>query len=485
VTEYFGQWGFWVVANELLYVLVPLGILSWLIRGWRDGAEVLSLRLQPAIQASAGWALAVFLLRSALPAYFAPVKPRILRAATGDDEDPNLIPHDALPGGRLVTKLDELKKLGVFDRDLEPGNPLWSSSFFPWWFGSEGGRWQEGSPRLAWRTLVGFDAPTESEAKSWESAAASGDAKAQERLFALAPTEKLDIAYHHLDFPYTHAALLRGHNGHPRFWYGRCNGVAAAAMANPEPFRVVDLIGVDGVHVKMHPNDIKSLMAVAYYVTENAIPLGDPCSETSFDSGATCSMNPASLVLAVLNRIGLAHQTFIMDVLPTPANQYYPVARARVNLVGAPRAADLSEVMEDSLQGHVSQLQDVEITVVGSSTELSYLPANVIDPNFKDGSRYERVGLTPVPFVYQATLALNASGELVGGRWNGDPGNGPDLIVFIQGGPKLEDGQTSKLKSPEVLGWPLIRELARASVETGDAMPVVDLRTQCEGRCPP
>jgi hypothetical protein len=428
--------------------------------------------------------VAAVALRVLVPDYFSPSRPRPLRAAgPPEDEDPAVIPDEDLPGGKLVTRFDQLRSLGLFDRDLAPKQPLWSSSFFPWWFGGEAGRWQDGELRLALRTLTGFSPPTEAEARGWLEAAGKGDPAAQRRLFDLAPTEKLDLAYGELSFPRTRATLQRTHNGWPRYWYGRCNGIASAALHEPEPYRVVELIGNQGQRVRFHPQDVKALLAVAYYAVKETYPLGGRCGEVSLDSGATCSMNPAGLVLAVLNRIGLAGQSFLMDALPTPANQYYAVAGARVSLLGEPRPLG-DEDLEPALVGRAAQLVDVRVDLALSSTTLAYSAADVPDPADPTRNRYQRVGLRAERMSYPATLVLSKEGDLIGGRWTGVPGNGPDDVVFVRGGPYLP-GDGGALPEPEVLAWPIIRELAHASASEGEGPAVLDLRTSCDGGCPP
>ncbi len=483
VNEYFGRWGLLVVANELLYVLIPAFLVSQLAYRWRaEPGHRTGLLLR--FPAAAGmWLAAALYIRASLPGLFTPTVPRVIHDARRPAyEDPSRIPHDDLPGGQLVTRFDELQALELFDRPLEPERALWSSTFFPDWYGSEAGRWQEGRPRLIWRTLFGTAPPTAAEAQAWSKAAAAGDAEAQQRLFTLAPTEKIDLAYGDLDFPRTRATLGWTHNGSPRYWWGRCNGIATAAMYFPEPFRVVEVIGRDGVRVRFHPNDVKALLATAFSMPRGAVQLGTNCPIVALDPGAVCGMNPAGLVLSVVNRIGLAHQTFLLDTLPTPAIQFYPVAEAEVKLLRPPHPLG-REALDPSLVGQVKSLADVEIDFTLSSTTLPYAPANRVDPEATDGSRYLRVGLRPVRFTYRATLALGPNSEILGGRWNGEPQEEPDSVAFVPGEPLLADDGTT-LAPPEVLSWPLIRRLAEASAAPDPAGAVVDLRTADGGLLP-
>lgn len=437
--EYLSFWGILTIVDELLFVIMPIAIVAAFFRGERFH------------RAAIAWGAAVVVLPLALPDWFTAEYPRLVEPTGSKDAgNPDDIPHEQ----PLLTHWDELQPF--LEADLLPEREPWSSSFFPSWFGGEAGRWSEPTPRLVWRTLTGFAPPTESEARA--------------RTFTLAPAEKIDVALGRFDFPAQRQALEHSHNGHPRFWSGRCNGVAAAALAEREPFRVVRVVAKDGTPVDFHPNDVKALLAVAYYETPIQLFIGDWCNTVSFDAAATCSMNPAVLVVAIANRIGVEKRSFYIDALPTIAKQYYAIARAHVSVVRGPYEPEGAPLAPSLAHGHVMALVDVAIELVGSSTTLSYARADVRI----DATRYARVGLVPVTFRYSATLALDDDGMLVGGRWTGDPPNGPDSVGIADGGPALTaDGM---LVAADRIPWSLVRDLARASVDDAPELPIIDLR---------
>ena len=277
--------------------------------------------------------------------------------------------------------------------------------------------------------------------------------------------------------------LSRTYNGSFRYWSGRCERRSQRPLRSriPEPFRAVDVIGVDGTPVRFHPNDIKSLLAASYNETQGEVVVGGLCDRIGFDVGATCSMSAAVLTLALTNRIGLAGTSFLVDALPTIAKQYYAVAGARVNVVREPYPVGRTPI-ETDLAPRVASLVDVDIVLTLSSTVLSYDIINHIDPRFTDGSHYMRVGVSPSSSRITPRLRSRASSEILGARWTDDPADSPDdMVVRRRAEPALEAG---KLKAPDtLLPWPLVRELARVSAEDGDGIPIVDLRTQCDGRC--
>jgi inner membrane protein len=468
--EYVSRWGLLVFLNEGLYLLAPAWLVAAGLRAFRSGEEA-GTRLGRVAVAAVAWATVTLVARRALPEEFTRAKPRLLAAALPPDNDLQVIPHADLPGGVLLTRLDDLRARGLFDRTLEPERPLWSSSFFPSWFGSMAGRWQENRLRLIGRTLFGFAPPTEAEARGWLAAAAAGDAAASVRLFTLSPAEKVDLAQADFTFPLTRHGLAVTHNGHPRFWHGLCNGISAAAMVQPEPFRVVEVINPQGQRIRFHPNDVKALLAVAYYWTETMVPLGGECHVVSFDSARVCSMNPAVLVLALGNRLGLARRTFMMDIIPTPQSQFYDIASARLRELGPPYPLGSTPV-DPEFAPRIGSLVDVAVDLELSSTTLSYAAAD----RRQDDTHYEKVGLKPVPASYLATLALAPSGEILGGRWSGDPPDGPDMMVFLDGPPlTAEDGGTALQGMPE-LDWPFVQALVDASVDAASTKPTLDLR---------
>ncbi len=444
VDEWLGYWGILTLANELLYVVIPVALVVSFLR--RPD------RRRRVAMAGGAWLVSLVALRLSMPEDFTPTRPRVIEPI--DTERAGRLadlPHDDLPNGELVTKLDALKALGLFDTTLRPSVETWSSNFFPAWFGSEGGRWADGAPKLAWRTLFGFSAPSDVHGLD---------------TFKLSPTEKIDIALGRNDFPATNQALSRTHNTRPRprYWKGRCNGVATASLAEPEPFRVVDVIGKDGTKVRFHPNDVKALLAAAYDDPESKV-IGQVCTTVAFDVGATCSMNPAVLVVAALNRIGIAKKSFLIDALPTIAKQYYAVAAARVH-VGTPKPVSPPPIPS------ATQLVDAEIELTLSSTTLPIARADV--PESGDSTRYKRVGLVPVVMHYSAVLALAADGSLVGGKWTGDPADGPDDVLIVSAKPIVKPN--GGLDAADEIPWSLVEKLAKASVDDGPNVPTVDLR---------
>ncbi len=459
VGEYLSRFGAITLGNELLWIDLPLWLITEAVR--RRRAEK---PFGPLSAATAAWLLIVTAVWLRWPYLYALPGARVIKGygVAGGDDDLAGIPRDDLPDGRLVTRFDELRSLGLFGKRLAPDAVPWSTGFFPAWYGGEAGRWSDSRATLIGRTLFGFSPLSPAAAQEWLE---------RDNGRGLAPSEKYDVARGDYSFAATRESLTRTHNARPlpRFWYGLCNGAAAAAIDRPEPFRAVDVQTPDGHVVRFHPVDVKALLAKSYYWQANTGILGGSCDVVGFDTGRECSMNPGGLVIGALNYLGRAHRSFMMDVYPTLQSQNYAVAAGRVDITREPYVPG-DEPFETGLRARVDRLVDVELAFDLSSTTLrDDLGA---EPDSADGTRFKKVGVHVVPFHWSATLALDPAGELIGGRWRGDPANGPDNAAFVGGGPLLDGGVTLEVQ-PQ-LEWPFIDALARASVEEGRDVPTLD-----------
>jgi hypothetical protein len=120
----------------------------------------------------------------------------------------------------------------------------------------------------------------------------------------------------------------------------------------------------------------------------------------------------------------------------------------------------------------VAKLVDLSIELRLSSTLLPAKAADILDPKWAEGSGYEKVGARTVLQRYPLTLALDASGEIIGGRYTGDPADGPDQLEFNSAAPAVRPDGTVEAFPP--LRWRPIEALARASVSTEPLPPTVD-----------
>ncbi|HLK14718.1 MAG TPA: hypothetical protein VKT78_07935, partial [Fimbriimonadaceae bacterium] len=185
----------------------------------------------------------------------------------------------------------------------------------------------------------------------------------------------------------------------------------------------------------------------------------------AYDTGAICSMNAASFVLALANRVGIDRRSALIQVHPSTRWKYYAIASARMRVQRGPYAVEGARRV------------DVAIDCTLSSTVLSYADANRPDPSAPDGTRFEKVGLRPVLFSWLATLELDPDGSIIGGRWDGGLENGPNQLVFPDGEPELTPHGFA-VDNP-FLQFAVIRQLAELSSSPADAPPRLDLHDLC------
>lgn len=380
--------------------------------------------------------------------------------------DPSALPVEGIPGGKLVKSLARLEELKLFGRVLSVNESSlpWSSSYFPTWYGGVAGRWQDNLVLLSLRSLRGQSMIEEEEARTL-----LGTNPASTR--GLAPTEKYDLAVGDYQFHSTaFEARERGHNtpsifGTTPFWAGYCNGVAESAVRHREPFREVDVINPDGQRVRFHPNDVKALLALAYIRSGHGVwVLGYRCNYLKTSTEACKDVNAGTFVIALLNRIGLARESFVIDKEPLLPVINVGVSDARVDITRPPY---------DPPKGtRAAKLVDVRMEIGASSTQLGYGDANVAD---ETPGVFKKVGLRRERLTYSATLALDARGDIIGGAWSAPEMHGPDMVWGVKPDHEGVLHTEQRLWFNAFVRWDVIRKLHEKSVSDEPGVPVLDV----------
>lgn len=445
-------------------------------------------------------------------------------------------------------RFDDLMRQNLFNTnlfDVPAEKKPWSAGFFPSWFDGVAGRWSNGKIS----ELFGYSIKSEEDIIKILMRATYGLDRSINKLYGLSPMEKYDLVMGDYTFGATRRELdMRGHNRIVMaFWVGYCNGVSTAAIKLKEPFRRVDVINPDGYRVSFHPYDIKGLLGVAYYKVEYETysRLGSRCKN---DIGLTkgrdvtgsseqtdappeyirvaeknCrGVNAATFVLALVNRLGIAKESFNIDKMQDKAVSNHPIGDARVDIMRAPYAFDFKSYGDFS-SPEVQKLVDVKVSVWLSSTALWDNKA-VNQPVEGQAGIYQKVGFIPEPednpHVYYATLELDRWGRIVGGEWGIKdsmgkykyPNDSPDFAWFgnkpllvderrlkdtlglksdeleevikynerIRCDPKRGDVCTSVLANGKVK-WPVVKAIYDRSVltvEESREVPVLDLREE-------
>jgi len=375
-----------------------------------------------------------------------------------------LIPATGIPDGKLVTNFAQFQKLGLYNRRLEAKDAAghWASGFFPNWFGGIAGRWQDSNVSLLFRTFFGYGVPSSPEIQEILREAPFSPVK-KEFLFRLSPTEKYDLALGDYNFTATKSILAITHNASelPKFWYGICNGMAAASKWYEEPFRAVDVVNPNGFRIRFHPNDVKALMGYAMANAQLWTEVGTRCNVNGPEA-RNCRVNPGAFFLAFFYRLGLAHDSFIVDGFSGTRKQFYLFDAVRVEVLGDPRPVD--PALDGEVPTPVKSVAKVRFTMDLVSTLLSDKNAGVEEDTARGEGFYRKVGRIVVPRVLDAELALARDGEVIGGAWLGDE-DVPDLVFFSSDTPAVDNADRLKLNG--AFSWTVIKGIYLQSVLPG------------------
>lgn len=476
VGAFFGWRGLVVLASEAAVVLVPLALALW----WRELLAFAKRRKALFSALALLWIGSLALLNGLTPLQ----NVTTTRAAAGppvidlftkqyaNERLLELIPTYGIRGGKLVTSFLELQRLGLFNNRVEARNAQahWASGFFPNWFGGIAGRWQDSNPELMLRTVFGFGVASSREILGVLKESGESQAR-RDFLFRLSPTEKYDLATGDYGFKATNAILAWTHNAAswPKFWYGICNGMAAAALWYEEPYRAVEVINPNGFRIRFHPNDVKALLGFALANAAEWTEIGVRCNINGPDARG-CRINPGAFFLATMNRIALARDGFIVDGFAGTRKQFYLFDAVRVEVLKKPRPVE--ELPGWTVPTPVREIAEVRFTMDFVSTLLSDKDAGLEEEKEKGEGFYRKVGRVVVPRTLDAVIALGADGAVIGGAWLGEE-DVPDVIFFP--GPLPAMDAKLRLKANLALSWPVIQRIYEASVSSEPELVPVDL----------
>ena len=476
VDAFFRGWrGLLVLVDEFLLVIFPLGLILYFPEIRR---KVQAKRLAFLVLV-AGWVLSMAILTGLYPLNNISMTINntghpVIDLFVKQYNNPRIlenIPTYGSPDAKLITSFGEFQRRGLFNRRIETNNVAghWASGFFPNWYGGVAGRWQDSNYKLMIRTLFGYGVANTREILEVLKES-TVNAEKRDYLFKLSPTEKYDLALGDYSFTATKSILANTHNAAdiPHFWYGICNGMAAASKWFVEPFRTVDVINPNGFRLRFHPNDVKALLGFGMADVSLWSELGTRCFVNGPEADS-CRMNPGVFFLATMNRIGLAHDAFILDGFSGSRKQFYLIDAVRVEVLSGPSPVD--GLKKWVVPTSVKYLVRVRFTMDYVSTLLSDKAGDLPDEPARGDSYYKKVGRVVVPRVLEAMIALNQQEEVVGGSWLGDE-DVTDVIFFPNAIPGTDN--QNRLKVNPALSWPVIRQIYYQSVSTEQNRTPID-----------
>lgn len=219
--------------------------------------------------------------------------------------------------------------------------------------------------------------------------------------------------------------------GEVEAWMGICHGWAPAAYMLPRPTKAVDVSSADGqTSLKFYPSDIKGLGS--YLWAKTRVPtrfIGGRCNdkdaETDPETGRVLNekcfdTNPANWHQIIVNQIGVAKKSFVMDatfdyeVWNQPVYSYSykyfnpQTGKSARTLRTATVAVD--KFTKDKFKKFRS---NKAAFVVGIEMEVTYVVETSATHNEVDAPEYDAT--TSVTYMYD--LELDANMEIVGGEW--------------------------------------------------------------------
>jgi hypothetical protein len=231
----------------------------------------------------------------------------------------------------------------------------------------------------------------------------------------------------------------------------------------------VDVINPNGFRIRFHPNDVKGLLGYAMAEASRWTEIGTFCTINGPEAEG-CRINAGALFLATMNRIGLAHDGFVVDGFSGVRKQFFLFDAARVEVLRSPRPVEMFQ--DWTLPTQVSSLAEVRFHLEFVSTLLSEKAGGMPDESAKGEGYFKKVGRVIVPRVLDATLALDQDGNVIGGAWMGK-NDVPDLIYFPSDRPGLVNG--TQLKMNPAFSWPVINQIYSSSRSTALHPTPVDL----------
>ena len=251
----------------------------------------------------------------------------------------------------------------------------------------------------------------------------------------LSPSEKYDLLIGQMTAPLTESMWNQGRgyferSGSVETWMGICHGWAPASFMLPRPTRVVTLPSADKrFQLHFFPADIKALGSLLWASSRTPTRfIGGRCNDSKpaadangrVQSDDCFDTNPGSWHLSVVNQIGAARRSMIIDatfdyevwnqpVLGYTYSYFNPITRTRTaNLKEAIVAK--SAHTKDPFKAYRSERC---VNIAGIVMELVYIAETNPSHATSDSAAQDRT----VSVFYVYDLELDAEGKVLGGEW--------------------------------------------------------------------
>lgn len=251
----------------------------------------------------------------------------------------------------------------------------------------------------------------------------------------LSPAEKYDILVGDTAMGLTQRMWAEGkyyydRDGEVEPWMGICHGWAPASYCLPRPRHAVELLAADGrTRLRFYPADIKGLATLLWANADTVSRfVGGRCNDKKPEVDASGRLtsercfdtNPGTFHLAVVNQLGVARRSAVMDATFDYEVWNQPLYGYRYALFNpqtrryAPDLAAATVSRADYTRDHFRARRATPAAAfVGVMMQLTYVvetaPTHAVD----DGPGDDR--LRTARYLYD--LELDADGNIIGGEW--------------------------------------------------------------------
>ncbi len=341
--------------------------------------------------------------------------------------------------GRILQRLEEMQAKNLMRAQLS--QTPWSDSYWPIADGILGNRYA--SPAFQGGGSTWKDLYTFIHRNRQTLADVYGRGNPQE-IDELSPSEKYDLLIGSLDyrsrnFPngyltprmWEEGKRYWDQYGNVEPWMGICHGWAPASFMIPRPERAIQVLAADGkTELKFYPSDLKGLIS---YIWANSSPatrfLGGRCDdknvrrdeETGRILDERCfDTNPANWHLAIINQIGIAKRSIVMDAAFDYEVWNQPIYSYDYTYFN-PQTGQETKSLKDAMVAPESFTQDKfkrfrskeTAAIVGISMSVDYIVET--QPSHEEVDQPENDVTNTVHYMYD--LEIDENGRVIGGEW--------------------------------------------------------------------
>lgn len=264
------------------------------------------------------------------------------------------------------------------------------------------------------------------------------------KINALSPSEKYDLLIGDTEGNLTSFMWESGKKTMDRYgqiasWIGLCDGLALASTNFPLPKKSINIWSFDGKYkIKFYPEDIKSLGTLLWKQGSYSYKIiGDRCDEPlpevndngRYTSRACFNTNPGTFHLSLVNQIGKAKRSFVMDSISNLEVWNYAIVGYSFKYFN-PQTAQQYPTPEEAIIP-INEFTNDKFSQYRSpnATHIVAVEA-VVDLVQEQFARFQDKEIAeenkPTTSVYQYDLELDSKGEIIGGEWVDN--NHPDFL---------------------------------------------------------